>query len=89
MYLHRHDTPWVVGYGVTLLLMPSPLPFSVTLQIVAEADKVYGVMHANRISQIDVISKADALGFLQAEEEHAAAGGAGGGHGEADRGGRG
>lgn len=39
------------------------------LQIVSEADKVYGVMHANRISQIDVITRSDALAFLQSEEE--------------------
>jgi len=45
------------GYGVPLL------------QIVSEADKVYGVMHANRISQIDVITSSDALAFLQSEEE--------------------
>jgi hypothetical protein len=41
----------------------------VLLQIVSEADKVYGVMHANRISQIDVITSSDALAFLQSEEE--------------------
>eukprot|EP00879_Flechtneria_rotunda_P012761 GHRR01013325.1.p1 GENE.GHRR01013325.1~~GHRR01013325.1.p1 ORF type:complete len:1111 (+),score=537.85 GHRR01013325.1:324-3656(+) len=38
-------------------------------QIVSEADKVYGVVHTNRISQIEVITKADALEFLQAEEQ--------------------
>jgi len=35
------------------------------MQIVAEADKVYGVSHANRVSQIDVITRDDALAFLQ------------------------
>lgn len=39
------------------------------MQIVSEADKIYGVTHANRLSQIDVITKEDALAFLQSEEE--------------------
>lgn len=34
---------------------------------------MYGVIHANRISQIDVITKADALQFLEAEQEQNAA----------------
>lgn len=42
------------------------------LQIVSESDKVYGVMQSNRVSSIDVITKADALAFLQAEEEQQA-----------------
>ena len=41
----------------------------VLLQIIQEADKVYGVSHSNRISQIDVITKQDALTFLTSEEE--------------------
>lgn len=43
------------------------------LQIIQEADKVYGVIHSDRISQIDVITRADALQFLQAEQEQHAA----------------
>lgn len=39
----------------------------------SEADKVYGVTHANRTSEVDVITKADALQFLQAAEEAQAA----------------
>jgi structural maintenance of chromosome 3 (chondroitin sulfate proteoglycan 6) len=40
---------------------------------VHECDKIYGVSHTNRISQIDVISREDALTFLQSEEQAAAA----------------
>lgn len=39
------------------------------LQIVQVADKVYGVSHTNKVSNVDPISKAYALEFLQAEEE--------------------
>ncbi|KAF8071065.1 SMC3 [Scenedesmus sp. PABB004] len=59
----------------------SPAMFVITTfhpQIVAEADKVYGVTHANRISALDVITRDAALTFLQAEEEHAAAAGGAG-----------
>ena len=38
-------------------------------QIVQVADKVYGVSHTNKVSNVDPISKAYALEFLQAEEE--------------------
>jgi structural maintenance of chromosome 3 (chondroitin sulfate proteoglycan 6) len=54
----------------------SPAQFVVTTfhpQIVGEADKVYGVSHANRVSAIDSISREDALAFLTSEEEAAAA----------------
>lgn len=44
------------------------LPAAV-LQIVQVADKVYGVSHTNKVSNVDPISKAYALEFLQAEEE--------------------
>lgn len=49
----------------------NPAQFIVTTfhpQIVAEAAKIYGVSHTNRISHIVVITKADALQFLQSEE---------------------
>jgi hypothetical protein len=36
---------------------------------VSVADKVYGVTHANRVSQVDPITKAHALEFLQTEEQ--------------------
>lgn len=39
------------------------------LQIVQVADKVYGVSHTNKVSNVDPISKEYALEFLQAEEE--------------------
>ncbi|KAF6265896.1 RecF/RecN/SMC [Scenedesmus sp. NREL 46B-D3] len=50
----------------------NPAMFVVTTfhpQIASECDKVYGVMQRNKVSSIDVITKADALAFLQAEEE--------------------
>ena len=36
------------------------------LQIIHEADKIYGVSHSNRISRIDVVTREDALEFVQA-----------------------
>lgn len=42
-----------------------PNQCTINPQIVQEADKIYGVSHAHRISQIDVITREDALGFLQ------------------------
>jgi hypothetical protein len=39
------------------------------VQIVQVADKVYGVSQANKVSNVDPITKASALEFLQAEEE--------------------
>jgi structural maintenance of chromosome 3 (chondroitin sulfate proteoglycan 6) len=36
------------------------------MQIVGEADRLYGVAHANRVSRVFVINKQDALQFLQA-----------------------
>jgi structural maintenance of chromosome 3 (chondroitin sulfate proteoglycan 6) len=50
----------------------NPAMFVVTTfhpQVVAEADKVYGVSHGNRVSAIDAISREDALAFLTSEEE--------------------
>ena len=41
------------------------------LQIIHEADKIYGVSHSNRISRIDVVAREDALEFVQANlQEH-------------------
>ncbi|GBF98156.1 hypothetical protein Rsub_10568 [Raphidocelis subcapitata] len=45
--------------------------------------RVYGVTHSNRISQIDVITRDDALTFLQIEEDAAAAAAGGAGAGAA------
>ena len=36
------------------------------MQIIHEADKIYGVSHSNRISRIDVVTREDALEFVQA-----------------------
>ena len=36
------------------------------LQIIHEADKIYGVSHSNRISRVDVVTREDALEFVQA-----------------------
>ena len=38
------------------------------MQIINETDQVYGVSHSARISTIDIISKQDALDFLNTEE---------------------
>jgi structural maintenance of chromosome 3 (chondroitin sulfate proteoglycan 6) len=44
------------------------------LQIIHEADKIYGVSHSNRISRIDVVTREDALEFVQANlQEHTGA----------------
>ncbi len=36
------------------------------VQIIQEADKIYGVSHSNRISRVDVVTREDALEFVQA-----------------------
>ncbi len=61
--LLQHEHVSCAPGGVLQTLSPEPL-----LQILLESDKIYGVSHTNRISQIDVISREDALTFLQTEE---------------------
>jgi structural maintenance of chromosome 3 (chondroitin sulfate proteoglycan 6) len=54
----------------------NPAQFIVTTfhpQIVGVADNIYGVSHRNRISQVTLVEREDALTFLQAEEGKAAA----------------
>lgn len=34
------------------------------------ADKIYGVMHKNRVSRVDVITKEDALYFIEQDQSH-------------------
>ena len=46
------------------------LSLSWGLQLIHEADKVYGISHLNRLSRVDVISKDYALQFVQEELEH-------------------
>ena len=51
-----------------------PAQFIVTTfhpQLVSVADRVYGVSHANRVSRIALVSKGDALQFVQTEEARA------------------
>ena len=51
-----------------------PAQFIVTTfhpQLVSVADRVYGVSHANRVSRIALVSKSDALQFVQTEEARA------------------
>lgn len=51
-----------------------PAQFIITTfhpQLVSVADRVYGVSHANRVSRIALISKGDALQFVQTEEARA------------------
>ncbi|KAH7436477.1 hypothetical protein KP509_05G021600 [Ceratopteris richardii] len=39
-------------------------------ELVKVADKVYGVFHKNRVSRVDVISKEDALYFIEQDQSH-------------------
>ena len=39
-------------------------------QIVAEADRLYGVSHTNRVSTVHLIKTEDAMAFLQVPEDH-------------------
>ncbi|KAI5060757.1 hypothetical protein GOP47_0025177 [Adiantum capillus-veneris] len=39
-------------------------------ELVKVADKVYGVTHKNRVSRVDVISKEDALHFIEQDQSH-------------------
>lgn len=78
-----------------------PAQFIITTfhpQLVSVADRVYGVSHANRVSRIALISKSDALQFVQTEEARAqkasaaaaaAAAAAAGGGGKGGKGGGG
>jgi hypothetical protein len=50
--LHQHSEIWV----------------PVSLQIVMEADKIYGVSHSNRLSRVDLVTREDALEFVTAEQ---------------------
>ncbi|KAK9866710.1 hypothetical protein WJX84_008069 [Apatococcus fuscideae] len=50
----------------------NPAQFIITTfhpQLLHETDKVYGVSHCNRISRVDVVTKQDALEFIQSEED--------------------
>ena len=37
------------------------------MQLIHEADKIYGISHLNRLSRVDVITKEHALQFVQEE----------------------
>jgi structural maintenance of chromosome 3 (chondroitin sulfate proteoglycan 6) len=39
-------------------------------ELVKVADRVYGVTHKNRVSRVDVISKEDALYFIEQDQSH-------------------
>ena len=39
-------------------------------ELVKVADKIYGVMHKNRVSHVDVITKEDALYFIEQDQSH-------------------
>ncbi|CAG9460585.1 unnamed protein product [Pedinophyceae sp. YPF-701] len=57
----------------------NPAQFIVTTfnpQLVQVSDQVYGVSHAKRISTVDLVTREDAIQFLQEDEQHDAAGGA-------------
>ena len=38
------------------------------MQLIVRADKVYGVSHSNRVSRVDVVTREDALEFVQSKE---------------------
>lgn len=39
-------------------------------ELVRVADKIYGVTHRNRVSHVDVISKENALDFIEHDQSH-------------------
>ncbi|XP_073140120.1 structural maintenance of chromosomes protein 3 [Henckelia pumila] len=39
-------------------------------ELVKVADKIYGVTHANRVSRVNVVSKEDALDFVEHDQSH-------------------
>ncbi|KAK9806507.1 hypothetical protein WJX73_005362 [Symbiochloris irregularis] len=51
----------------------NPAQFIITTfhpQLILKADTVYGVSHTNRVSRVDVVTREDALEFVQSEEQH-------------------
>lgn len=41
-------------------------------ELVKVADKIYGVTHKNRVSRVNVVSKEDALEFIEHDQSHSA-----------------
>lgn len=39
-------------------------------ELVKVADRVYGVTHKNRVSRVDVITKEEALHFIEQDQSH-------------------
>lgn len=39
-------------------------------ELVKVADKIYGVTHKNRVSRVNVVSKDDALDFIEHDQSH-------------------
>lgn len=39
-------------------------------ELVKVADKIYGVTHKNRVSRVDVVTKEDALDFIDHDQSH-------------------
>lgn len=39
-------------------------------ELVKVADKIYGVTHKNRVSRVNVVSKEDALDFIEHDQSH-------------------
>ena len=39
-------------------------------ELVKVADKIYGVTHKNRVSHVNVVSKEDALDFIEHDQSH-------------------
>jgi len=39
-------------------------------ELVKVADKIYGVTHKNRVSRVNVVSKEDALEFIEQDQSH-------------------
>ena len=76
---HQHSHAWTRAASLNQKTMHMQFHTSVSdcsgavclWQIIVEAAKVYGVSHSNRISRIDVVTREDALEFVQANlQEH-------------------
>lgn len=39
-------------------------------ELVKVSDKIYGVTHSNRVSRVNVISKEEALNFIDQDQSH-------------------
>ena len=57
----------MAGWPLEDLVVTSAVP---ALQLINKAASVYGVSHTNRLSRVDVVTRDEALEFVQSEEQH-------------------